>query len=213
MTTKVKVIIIASSIVALSSILFFTRKLWMKNGDSDNKEKENTGDDKGDNDNGNAGTGNNGGGNTNNGGGSGNPFTNSADILKFQSFAKSKGANLGTSGTSKDGVDGKWGNKTKAAWEKYGSDYKTTTTPPTAGKGVYAVGTGVGIYLFVQNTDTTDYANPVVTGTLIRKTAKANEYLGQFAKNIDIKGATWIGFRDINSGRNVLIIKSGASVK
>lgn len=46
-----------------------------------------------------------------------------ANIMDFQRFAKSKGANLGTSGPNKDGVDGVWGSKTAAAWVTYKKAY------------------------------------------------------------------------------------------
>jgi hypothetical protein len=45
------------------------------------------------------------------------------EVKSFQTFAKSKGANLGTSGVNKDGVDGKWGTSTEKAWATHGSAY------------------------------------------------------------------------------------------
>lgn len=53
-----------------------------------------------------------------------NPFSTKEELIAFQKYAKSKGANLGTSGPNKDGVDGSWGSKTAAAWATYGSEWK-----------------------------------------------------------------------------------------
>ena len=218
MKTEVKVIIITSSIVALGSILFFTRKIWMKNGDSDNNEKDNTGDDKGDNDNGNSGTGNSG----NNGGSTSNyPFSNTTQGNAFRSWvntkypAYAKSIQLDPTGSYNNSFIAK-------AYAKYGSEYSASSssgtnvgnTSTTNGNGVYARGAGVSIYLATANTNNSEsVANPIIAGSLIRKTARVNEYLGTFARNFDIYGSTYIGFKDVNSGRNVLILKSGASVK
>ena len=49
------------------------------------------------------------------------------NVKAFQRMAKRKGADLGTSGDNKDGVDGKYGRKTKAAALKY---YQTAAISP-----------------------------------------------------------------------------------
>jgi hypothetical protein len=92
-----------------------------------------------------------------------NPFSNSADLKKFQQYVinvKGDKAVLGTGGDSGYGDDGKWGRKSALAYDKYGTDYQaylkaplippkpTTTTTPTAsnafvkGEDVYSVLTG-----------------------------------------------------------------------
>jgi hypothetical protein len=62
--------------------------------------------------------------------------SSSSDVAAFQSYAKSKGADLGNGG-----VDGKWSDSTSAAWKQYGDQYlaslnqantqPTTTNQPT----------------------------------------------------------------------------------
>jgi hypothetical protein len=53
--------------------------------------------------------------------------SSTSEIAAFQSFAKSKGADLG-----KAGVDGKWGNYTAAAWNQYGNQYLASLNPTTS---------------------------------------------------------------------------------
>jgi hypothetical protein len=57
---------------------------------------------------------------------SSNPLGSKDRIIAFQKYAKSKGADLGTSGPNKDGVDGIWGSKTAAAWQRYGDWFLNT---------------------------------------------------------------------------------------
>jgi hypothetical protein len=54
-----------------------------------------------------------------------------ADITAFQKYAKSKGADLGISGTNKDGIDGVWGGKTTTAWATYGAEYTKSISAET----------------------------------------------------------------------------------
>ena len=66
-----------------------------------------------------------GGGSTNSSSSSSVPGapTEKTTIKEFQEYAKSRGANLGTSGPNKDGVDGSWGGKSQSSWNLYGSDF------------------------------------------------------------------------------------------
>ena len=54
--------------------------------------------------------------------------TDPKEIMAFQAFAKSKGADLGKSGANKDGVDGIVGSKTKSAYAKYGAEWEASKT-------------------------------------------------------------------------------------
>lgn len=65
------------------------------------------------------------------------PLKSENAIRKFQYYViNTKGDKtiLGSGGESGYGDDGQWGSKTKAAWDKYGADYKKTLdgeTPPS----------------------------------------------------------------------------------
>jgi len=55
-----------------------------------------------------------------------NPFSNSADLKKFQQYVinvKGDKAVLGTGGDSGYGDDGKWGRKSSTAWDKYKDEF------------------------------------------------------------------------------------------
>jgi len=58
-----------------------------------------------------------------------NPFKTKDEVKAFQQWIVNKyGKILGTSGSSKNGVDGLWGQKTASAWDKYGKAYMTTVS-------------------------------------------------------------------------------------
>jgi hypothetical protein len=62
-----------------------------------------------------------------------NPFSNSADLKKFQQYVinvKGDKAVLGTGGDSGYGDDGKWGRKSALAYDKYGADYQAYLKAP-----------------------------------------------------------------------------------
>ena len=115
------------------------------------------------------------------------PVDRPSDITAFQQYAKSKGADLGKSGPNKDGVDGQWGSKTQAAWDKYKTDYNKQLE----GKGAGSTTTGStttgakrkeGKYpLYAKHSNTPIYNN--LNDWFPYRLAKYNENVGDVVVN------------------------------
>jgi hypothetical protein len=130
MTKKTKIVIGVGVVLALGTVAFFG---FRKNGWFRKKEdEENPFDTIGG---GASSSGSSSGGSSSGGSSSGGSSTSSSkpnyrdhlksksDIISFQKFAKSRGANLGTYGPNGDGIDGDWGTLTQKAWDKWGASY------------------------------------------------------------------------------------------
>jgi hypothetical protein len=100
-------------------------------------------------------------------------------VTQIQTYLKGKGYDLGTSGSNKDGIDGKWGGKTLAAVKtefKVDLDdqgnIKTADTPTTSG-------TTSGTTTSTTTTTTPDAKLPILPAGTVSTNKSPDQLAGQ----------------------------------